>query len=506
MPVPVEREVKLAAPESFALPAMRGIGGLHDGPVEHLDLDAVYFDTADLALARAGVTLRHRTGESGPPWTLKLPSGHNGATIIRHELRFDGAAHAIPAEVRDVLRGYLRARDLRPIARLHTDRTSVPLFDDRGALAATVVDDRVTAFDGDRRTTTFHEVEFELADGLRGARRLQKEAVARLVAAGCRAEPAQPKVVRVVGDAARAPAELAPPRLAQKPALGELIRFVFTVSAERMIRADPGVRLGEDPEEVHQFRVAARTLRSDLKTFGPALEPEWASRLRAELGWLGGEVGRVRDLDVLGERLQGRLARLAPDDAATGKVLLERAARQRAAARAAMLDALRSERYLALLGVVVAAAHAPAFRTGDSAPGEQQRARPVVRRAARRQLRRLDAAVDHLGAAPSDADLHRIRIQAKRTRYAMDAARPVVGRPAATHAAAIAKLQDVLGDLHDAVVAEQWLREAAGEQPECAVVAGELVAAERAEQTRLRGKWRGTWKAAAKRKLASWLH
>lgn len=504
--MPAEREIKLFAPDGFSLPSMAGVAtGLRDGPAKRFDLDAVYFDTRDLALARAGVTLRHRTGEPGPPWTLKLPSGRTGSERTRTELRFDGAGDAIPAEIPDLLQGYLRSRELKPVARSNTDRLRVPLLDEHGVQAASVVDDRVTALDGGRRTVTFHEVKFGLAEHARHAGRLQKAVVRKLLDAGCTAEPAQPKLMRAVGAAIRAPADLVAPRLGRKPVLGDVIRYEFTDSTERMIRADPGVRLGSDPEEVHRFRVAARTLRSNLKTFGPALEPGWASGLRTELAWIGTEVGRVRDLDVLGDRLRGREEELTAEDARAVKILLDRADRQRATAHAAMLAALRSERYISLLEALVAAARAPAFRTEKSGQIQTKRARPLVRHAARRQLHRLDAAIAGLDDPPSDADLHRIRIQAKRTRYAMNAAQPVIGRSAAVHAAAIAKLQDVLGNLHDAVVAEQWLRQAADHQPESAMVAGELVAAERAEQARLRSRWRGTWDKAAGKKLRKWL-
>ena len=78
-------------------------------------------------------------------------------------------------------------------------------------------------------------------------------------------------------------------------------------SAERMIRFDAGVRLGEDPEAVHQARVATRRLRSDLRTFRqPARSRSGPPICATELGWLGAELGKVRDLDVLGERLRGR--------------------------------------------------------------------------------------------------------------------------------------------------------------------------------------------------------
>ena len=74
------------------------------------------------------------------------------------------------------------------------------------------------------------------------------------------------------------------------------------------------VRIGEDPEGVHQARVATRRLRSHLRTFRKLLEPEWAEPLRDELGWLGDELGGVRDADVLLDRLKSRIAALDDDD------------------------------------------------------------------------------------------------------------------------------------------------------------------------------------------------
>ena len=66
---------------------------------------------------------------------------------------------------------------------------------------------------------------------------------------------------------------------------------------------DPGTRLGTDPEELHQFRVATRRLRAFLRAGRELLDPAWAEPLREELRWLGGALGPVRDLDVLIERL-----------------------------------------------------------------------------------------------------------------------------------------------------------------------------------------------------------
>ncbi len=69
----------------------------------------------------------------------------------------------------------------------------------------------------------------------------------------------------------------------------------------------------------------------------------------------------------------------------------------------------------------------------------------------------------------------------------------------------MARLQTVLGDLHDAVVAAQWLRTTAAAYPACGVTAGQLSAIERAEAAQLRENWRPTWRAATTKKRRAWL-
>ena len=71
------------------------------------------------------------------------------------------------------------------------------------------------------------------------------------------------------------------------------------------------MRRGGDPEVVHQARVATRRLRSDLRTFEHFVDHEWAAELRAELRWLGAELGAVRDVEVLRDRLRADVAQLA---------------------------------------------------------------------------------------------------------------------------------------------------------------------------------------------------
>jgi CHAD domain-containing protein len=124
----------------------------------------------------------------------------------------------------------------------------------------------------------------------------------------------------------------------------------------------------------------------------------------------------------------------------------------------------------------------------------------------RRPWRKLRRTVRHAGAHPTDQQLHRIRIQAKQLRYAAEAAAPVVGKPARKMAAAAESLQTVLGDHHDAVTAEDWLRrEAAGGSHALAFSAGQLVVVQRQRQARLRRQWRKVWASLDRKKVRRWL-
>lgn len=502
----IEREAKLLAAPDLELPDLAGVvpGIVPAAPVRR-DLDAAYHDSDDLALARSGVTLRHRTGESGQPWTVKLPAGRSDSALARGELGFDGPAGAVPTAAQDLVLAYLRSRPLNRTVRLRTDRTAVELCDRSGTPVVEVVDDRVTAYDGERRTAEFREVEVELLGDPPGGSDLLRAVVDRLLAAGCRAEPPVPKLVRALGDAAAEPPDLATPEIGPDPTIAELLRYAIAKSAVRLVRHDAGVRLGEEPEDVHQFRVATRRLRSDLRTFGTALEPGRIEPLRAELRWLAGEIGGVRDNDVLRERLRGQLAGLPdpPPDAGSVSLLFGRLTEQGEHARMALLRAMRGERYVALLDSLVETARRPPF----AEPVARRPAAGLVGDLVRRQWRRLSHAVRHLGEHPPDSALHEVRILAKRCRYAAEAAVPGYGNPAAKFAEAVADVQTVLGDHQDAIVAEEWLRttRATIRDGRFARLAARLIDVQRAEAERLRATWPEVWRTASAQRLREWL-
>jgi len=494
-----EREVKLGAWAGFRLPDLDGVfEGVTSAPLAELELKAVYYDTADLRLARWGITVRHRTGE-GTAWTVKLPEGEEGPALVRREVSCDGSPKQVPEEALGLVCAYLRREPLVVVAHINTRRSGVTLSDVEGLAVAEVVDDEVSVLHDGRVAARFREVEVEVAD--RAAPGLLDAVVRRLRRAGAGKPDATPKLVRALGERALGPAELSEVDLGDQPTAAEVIRATMVASVTRILRHDAGVRIGDDPEDIHQARVGTRRLRSDLRTFAPLLVDNWVGSIRGELEWLAAELGAVRDADVLAERLRRQAEALPGRDGAGLAPLFRRLAKEREEAGARLLASMSSDRYLDLLDLLVAGALAPQVRTGADEPAEE-----VVAELVDRPWRHLEKTVGDLPDDPSDADLHRVRIRAKRCRYAAEAAAPAVGSGAKAFARKLARLQEVLGDHQDAVVAEEWLRRTAADSTAAeALAAGELIAVQRVEEAACRAGWPAVWKKVAKKKRGSGL-
>jgi CHAD domain-containing protein len=298
------------------------------------------------------------------------------------------------------------------------------------------------------------------------------------------------------------------PRPAPHGRVVAVIRDALDASVQKLLVADPIARVGTDPEGVHQARVATRRLRSDLKTFGPLLDPVWVTSLRSELRWLGSEFGVAREAEVLLGHLRDR-ARALPDDIERDvRPLLESALGDREAAQARVLDMLHSARYLDLVDRLVQGAMAPRVT-----PEAMSASTSDLTRLARRPWKRLRRDHAALGSHPSDEALHALRIRAKRARYAVEAVAGAVGGDKPREfAGALADLQDVLGAHQDAVVAQAWLRtrlaelrsDGAAERPD-SYAAGMLGGLLRADALASADALEGVWHRVNRRRLHSWM-
>ena len=446
MQTSLERELKLDLDGAFELPDLPG------HPLESRVFTSTYYDTPDRSLARVGITLRRRLENGVSRWQLKLP--RDGAA--RAEVEALGGPAGPPADLAGLLVAHRRHGPLEQIATLRTRRSGVRVADGERALADVTVD-AVEVLDAGRTAGSFVELEVELVDGDEAdLRRLSRE----LRSAGARRSDGRPKVMRLL--------DLSPVRLPQRKAPAvEQIRALLERQLHELERYDAGVRLGDDAEDLHKYRVATRRSRALIRATRPLLGDRLAL-LAAELQWLAGLLGPVRDLDVLLEHLSAECAGLEGDRAA-GEVLLEALQAERDRHRATLLEGLVSDRFPAVLerfdselALLDDLAAEPGLGLQDLAVEE---------------LRKLKRDARRLPEVPADDELHDLRKRTKHARYAAELAALDGGKAVDRYVDALKALQEAIGEHQDAVVAEERLRAVA--RAKTAVAAGRLIEGER---------------------------
>ncbi|GAC1422344.1 MAG: hypothetical protein NVSMB5_15870 [Candidatus Velthaea sp.] len=278
-----------------------------------------------------------------------------------------------------------------------------------------------------------------------------------------------------------------------------LIRDVLTASIAAIQGCELHVFLDEDSEWLHQARVSTRRLRSALRTFGALLEPAWTNTLLAELKWLGDRLGAVRDADVLLGHIESLETRLPPEDRPTLNDVLEPMRDRRKLELDNLRIAFREERYQLLLAMLIDAAEYPRLVTSARTFDRKQ-----ILRLLRRPWRKLARAVERSWNDPSDAQLHQVRIRAKRFRYAAEAIAPLDADRARPILKRIVRLQDVLGEAHDLTIERQRLRLEPNSDANEAFVAGEIAGVDLLRYARARKAWRGAWRKTSRRRLRFW--
>ncbi|HJX44580.1 MAG TPA: CYTH and CHAD domain-containing protein [Geodermatophilus sp.] len=481
----LEVERKFESGPDVVLPDLTGIGGVAQvGDAQTHELDATYFDTPDLRLARARVTLRRRTGGTDAGWHLKLPTAVAGSRREVHA-PLGTRRTVVPRAVTEPVTAVLRGTRPEPVATLQTTRLVTELRDGEGRVLAEVAADTVTGTasapdpGSPAEVTTWRELEVELVDGDVALLDAVTEA---LLAAGYVPSDSPSKLSRVLAGrlAALAPQPVPPAAPAPTgtkgkkgkkaadpgPTAADVVLGALRTQVQALQVADIGVRTG-DPEGVHDLRVACRRLRSILAAFRPVLDRTATDPVRAELQWIGGALSGARDGEVALEHLRAVVA-AEPVELVRGPV----SARLRSTevadverGRKAAVRALSDRRHLALLDSLDALLADPPLA---AAAGEPARAvlTDAVKRAGKRLYAHVDAAReqggDPTGGDPATHDdeaehaLHEARKAAKRVRYTAEVAAPVLGAPAETLVACMKKVQDVLGEAQDTVVTRGW--------------------------------------------------
>ena len=266
------------------------------------------------------------------------------------------------------------------------------------------------------------------------------------------------------------------------------LREMIEEQRRALVAHDPGARIGADPENLHQHRVAARRARAFLRATRKYVDPAWRELLEGPLRALGSATGPVRDLDVMLEHVRGEAASLDDADRVGMDTLLASLELELANARTNLLDAFDGSSYRALL---------MRFRLPVRlAPGVEQ---VPLERVARREFRRLVAALEELGSKPSNDAMHGLRIRLKRVRYAAELAVPQ-GKPGRRFLESARALQDLLGEHQDAAIAEQRLRDltATDSATSAAFVAGRLAERQRVRRDRVGKRLPAAWRRLRK--------
>jgi CHAD domain-containing protein len=484
----VEHEVKLSMEIGADLPDLRGVvSNSFRQPDE--SLRAAYYDTSDLRLWSRSITLRHRTGEGLPRWTLKLPKSSSGSSLVRTELEWIGEEHRIPDQVVSAVSAIARRASLEKVAELHTERMRF-LLEDRGVVWAELASDVVTVVGGRRDGMRFRQVELEMISGDSTYEDETKAVVKSLRRAGAQPDPYQ-KLEKALGPQGRSR------ELGLKSSTEQVMRRAISSSLDRLLDHDYRIRLSPhdvDPEDVHQARVATRRLRSDLGTLKSLLDPLWVRHVREDLRWIGRALGAVRDNDVLMENLKG---------AGASERLIFELRQERVSAVDSLLEAFEERRYMDLLDRLHAASVRAPVTDRHEASRKAHRVLPQLVNARWKKLRR---DVRSAGRQPSDDQLHQIRKRSKQLRYASEMAIQVLGKAAKRTAASSESVQTLLGEYHDAVVAEQWLARSIASQSDSA--ASEIVfLIERVllRKKRLGHKWLQHYARLAKPRRRKWM-
>jgi triphosphatase len=458
--------------------------GLAVVPGRASELADVYYDTQDWRFFRAGYALRvRRDGESAEA-TMKARVPAEGGLRRRREISepLEGVEtlKGIPGPVGERARRLAGTADLRPLFEVRTRRrtfalrTETPFSgeivedtsgnirrqnSEQDAIVAEIALDVSEIFANGGASTHLSRIEVEVGsdaaihDGVGDFVQVLREAL--------KLRPTRRSKFRtglsVAGLSPEVAPDLGPTKIDATMSCGEVAFAILRRHFAAMMAHEPGVRLGEDPEELHDMRGVTRRLRAALKLYSDAL-PKRSERYERDLRWVGGALGEVRDLDVHLQRLSEEAA------SRNGEVLEEVVSllrERRVEARRGMLEALDSNRYERLI-----ANFSATLRRGRS-PSPTAPILEAAPNLVRDRYKKVRKSANTLSEDSPPEHFHELRKKGKRLRYAWEPLQEIYGKPAQKMVKLLKNMQDDLGDHQDLIVAAGLMEElgSAGDRP-----------------------------------------
>jgi len=399
-------------------------------------LHSVYFDTPGFDLMRQGVALRLR--KVGRRWvqTVKAEAGQAGALTVRPEWEVPVRAGRLDIDgLPEAARGFFTpavVAALAPCFSTHFERTTwliaragerLELALDRGEIRA------------GRRRLAISEVELELQEGRPAFLFDVAERLMETVAFHMEPRSKAERGYQLAGAVVPRPVKAIAPALEMAAAPGYAWRTMVGAALTQLTANVPGLLADDDPEYIHQARVAIRRLLAlaGLARLVGLRRPAWRGGLRA----LMGKLAPVREWDVFIGEVLPSLRGITPrqrDSVLAAAVRKQRLLRQRAR------TALRAAEFVALI-LLIGRDLVSEYEGGGSMRQWAKTALDSRLKTLRRRGRRFDRL--------DSAARHRLRIAAKKLRYVADAFAPLYGEAAEAYLERLAALQDELGRAND---------------------------------------------------------
>jgi len=444
------------------------IEGLVVAPQSTLHIFDTYFDTQDWRIFRAGYALRVRSEDGKSEATLKSLHTNTGAKADRRELNemidtgagdWNGQSDGPVGSRVQAVSGSL---PLQPLFEVRTSRQryAVHAPHEEQQLGEIALDETVISRPNGQPQTSLQRVEVE-------AKTDAHEPLQRLVDAlrsNCSLEAAADNKysqgLKSVGLAPTPLPDLQPTAVdstmrVEEVALANLRRFLSAWHQH-----EPAARFGDDPEALHDLRVAGRRMDAILRQF-EAFLPSAIVRIRPTIKKVMRALGHARDLDVALLELEEFNGTLSDEDRAKLRPLQKHLKAQRSLARRKMLTALDSGGVQKDLDKLRATLAHPASLL------EAQPVSPLVTLSEliRERYKKTRKAADRLTADSSMDEYHVVRGRVKKLRYALEPVTVLFGKPADDMVKALRRWQEKLGAQQDADVARRRLRALAMEPP-----------------------------------------
>jgi len=459
-----EIELKLTLPHK-SLPALRRHPLITSAPRDgrSVTLENTYFDTPELELRERRIAVRTR--KAGSQWlqTVKCAAESVGGLSARPEWEqaYANGSFDFSAIDRDDVRSRLESLQDRlvPVFSTRFKRETCILAPREGVKVLAMIDHG--SIEVGERTRPLCELELELVEG--DPRELY--ALALQLAENL---PLTPENVskaergyRLFSNHALRPAKARPSRLTAEQSPVDAFRIIAFDCLALWQTNESGARESDDPEFIHQLRVALRRLRSALRLFSPALPPAFVERWSQGLKEAADGLGVARDLDVMLAEVLSPVAESGLADEATQRLIamaVDRRDREKAAAREHLLAASHGRQMLALAADLYALESDALVKSANLTTFARLQLTQLRKRARKRYTIAADLHPDKL---------HELRVSLKRLRYGIEFLLPLLPEKATVRFANdIAEVQETLGYLNDEAVARSRLKGWAGKDPE----------------------------------------